>query len=274
MTDYMTLKVKMSGAVMNVTLSNPPINLQTDAMMADLSALVAGLEANRETKVVVFRIDTPDYFMAHFDIAPGAHRVLPPLGAAPLHGVLHTRISHLDQVTIGELRGRARGGGNEILVAMDLRYASKEKAILGQPEIMLGLHAGAGGAARLTQLMGRGRAFEVALSGLDYDADRAERFGWINRALPDADLTGFVDRLAQRIASFPASGIASVKSIVNQVSAVSSTVLNEDSMRFWKEIEIPEVQQRIAWLLANGGQTKGPMEDDLGTNLARYPDTI
>src|SRR4029077_19833219 len=104
MSDYEPLLVRTSHAVMTVTLSNPPINLETDAMMADLDRLVALLEADRETKVVVFRSDAPGDFMAHFDVAPGAGRVLPPLGAA----LLHTRISHLDQVTIGELRGRAR----------------------------------------------------------------------------------------------------------------------------------------------------------------------
>jgi enoyl-CoA hydratase/carnithine racemase len=274
MSDYETLQVHTAHAVMTVTLSNPPINLETDAMMADLDRLVTFLEGDRETKVVIFRSDTPGYFMAHFDIAPGAGRVLPPLGAAPLHGVLHTRISHLDQVTIGELRGRARGGGSELLLALDMRFASREKALIGQPEIMLGLHAGAGGTARLVQLMGRGRAFEAALSGLDYDADTAERYGWINRALPDAEIRDFVDRLAQRIASFPASGIASVKSIVNQTSPISSSVLNEDSARFWKEIQLPEVQERLTWMLANGGQMKGPMEDELGTNLARFPEKL
>jgi enoyl-CoA hydratase/carnithine racemase len=161
MSGYETLLVRTSHAVMIVTLSNPPINLETDAMMADLDRLVALLEADRETKVVVFRSDAPGYFMAHFDVAPGAGRVLPPLGAAPLHGVLHTRISHLDQVTIGELRG----AGSELLLALDMRFASREKALIGQPEIILGLRAGAGGTARLVQLMGRGRAFEAALSG-------------------------------------------------------------------------------------------------------------
>ena len=91
------------------------------------------------------------------------------------------------------------------------------------------------------------------MSGLDYDADTAERYGWINRALPDAEIRDFVDRLARRIASFPASGIATVKSIVNQMSPISSSVLNEDSARFWKEIQLPEVQERITWMLANGG---------------------
>jgi len=274
MSDFETLQVSTAHAVMTVTLSNPPINLETDAMMADLDRLVTGLEGDRETKVVVFRSDTPGYFMAHFDIAPGEGRVLPPLGAAPLHGVLHTRISHLDQVTIGELRGRARGGGSELLLSLDMRFASREKALIGQPEIILGLHAGAGGTARLVQLIGRGRAFEAALSGYDFDADTAERYGWVNRALPDAEIREFVDSLARRIASFPASGIASVKSIVNQMSPVSSSVLNEDSTRFWKEIQLPEVQERLAWMLANGGQTKGPMEDELGTNLARFPEKL
>jgi len=271
MFNYETLKIHTENAVMTVTLSNPPINLETDAMMADLDRLITFLEGEPDIKVVVFRSDTPGYFMAHFDIAPGPGRVLPPLGAAPLHGVLHTRISHLSQVTIGELRGRARGGGSELLLALDMRFASRETALIGQPEIMLGLHAGAGGTARLVQLMGRGRAFEAALSGLDYDADTAERYGWINRALPDAEIHDFVDHLAQRIASFPISGIASVKSIVNQISPISASVLNEDSVRFWREIQLPEVQERLTWMLANGGQTKGPMEDNLGTNLAGFP---
>ncbi|WP_043288357.1 enoyl-CoA hydratase/isomerase family protein [Paraburkholderia oxyphila] len=274
MSDYETLRIDTSHSVMTVTLSNPPINLETDAMMADLDRLVTFLEGDLETKVVVFRSDTPGYFMAHFDIAPGPTRILPPLGAPPMHGVLHTRISHLDQVTIGELRGRARGGGSELLLALDMRFASRETALIGQPEIILGLHAGAGGTARLVQLMGRGRAFEAALSGLDYDADTAERYGWINRALPDTEIRDFVDRLARRIASFPASGIASVKSIINRTSSISSSVLSEDSVRFWREIQLPEVQERLAWMLANGGQTRGPMEDDLATNLARFPEKL
>jgi enoyl-CoA hydratase/carnithine racemase len=190
-----------------------------------------------------------------------------------MHGLLHTRISHLDQVTIGELRGRARGGGSEILLALDMRYASRENGIIGQPEIMFGLHAGAGGTARLAQLMGRSRAFEAALSGFDYDADMAERWGWITRALPDAELTTFVDALAQRIASFPRSGVESVKSIVNQMTPAPSTVLHEDSVRFWKEVEFPETQARLKWFLENGGQTKGPMEDDMAVQLAKFPKT-
>jgi enoyl-CoA hydratase/carnithine racemase len=274
MNEYETLRVEMNGAVMNVILSHPPINLMDDAMVADLGNLVTRLENDRETKVVIFRSDTPDYFIAHFDISLGEHRVLPPYGAKPLHGVLHTRISHLEQVTIGELRGRARGAGNEFFVSLDMRYGSIEKAVMGQPEIMVGLHPGAGGTARLTQLMGRSRAFEAALSGFDYDAITAERWGWINRALPDTMLSSFVDQLAQRIASFPATAIASVKSIVNQVSVLSSSVLNEDTMRLWREIELPDTQTRLAWMLKNGGQTAGPMEYDLGTNLARFPETI
>jgi enoyl-CoA hydratase/carnithine racemase len=271
MPEYKTLKIDKVGKVMNVILHNPPINLQDDDMMADLNHLVSFLESDRETKVVVFRSDVPDYFMAHFDIRPGENRQMPPLGAPSMHGILHTRISHLDQVTIGELRGRARGGGSEILLSFDMRYASIEKGIIGQPEIMLGLHAGAGGTVRLAQLMGRSRAFEAALSGMDYDALTAEKFGWVTRALPDAEITSFVDTLAQRIASFPRSGIESVKSIINQMSSTPSAVLAEDSVRFWKEITLPETQERLSWWLEHGAQEKGPMEDNLGVELAKYP---
>jgi enoyl-CoA hydratase/carnithine racemase len=271
MSDYETLLVRTAHAVMTVTLSNPPINLETDAMMADLDRLITLLEGDRETKVVVFRSDTPGYFMAHFDIASVAGRVLPPLGAAPLHGVLHTRISHLDQVTIGELRGRARGAGSELLLALDMRFASREKALIGQPEIILGIHAGAGGTARLAQLMGRGCAFEATLSGLDYDADTAERYGWINRALPDAEIRDFVDRLARRIASFPASGIAAVKSIVNQTSPISSSVLNEDSARFWKEIQLPKCKSASPGCSPTAARRKGRWKTNSGRTSRAFP---
>ncbi len=274
MSEYKTFSFEVNGNVAKVTFSNPPINLIDDAMNADLSKLVQMLEADQDLDVVIFRSDNPEYFLAHFDIAPGPHRVIPSLGAASMKSHLHTRISNLRQVTIGEIRGRARGAGNEFLLALDMRFASREKAVFGQPESILGLGPGAGGSIRLAQLMGRGRALEACLSGDDFDADTAERYGWINRALPDSELTGFVNRLAERIASFPRTGLASVKSIINRITAPDSATLIDESHRFVADLKNPQVRERLGWMLRHGGQTDGELERNLGGNLARYPEQL
>jgi enoyl-CoA hydratase/carnithine racemase len=274
MSEFKTFRFEVSGNVARVTFSNPPINLIDDAMNADLSNLVRMLEVDQDLDVVIFRSDNPEYFLAHFDIAPGPHRVIPSLGAASMKSHLHTRISNLRQVTIGEIRGRARGAGNELLLALDMRFASREKAVFGQPESILGLAPGAGGNIRLAQLVGRSRALEACLSGDDYDAETAERYGWINRALADSELSDFVDRLAQRIASFPRSGLTTVKSIINRVTAPDSATLIEESHRFVADLKNPEVRERLTWMLQHGGQTDGDLERHLGRLLTKYPEQL
>jgi enoyl-CoA hydratase/carnithine racemase len=155
-----------------------------------------------------------------------------------------------------------------------MRFASRERAVLGQPEVAVGLLPGAGGTVRLAQLLGRGRALEVCLGGADFDADTAERYGWINRAVADAELEAFIEALARRIASFPAAGIAHIKAVVDSLSAADGAALVEESQRFTADMAAPATLERVHWLMVNGGQTDGVMERDLGTLLARYPQAL
>jgi len=273
MSKYQSFTREDRQGIAVVSFNHPPINLVDRAMVIDLLHLAKELEADSQTKVVIFRSDNPEFFLAHYDLGSqldAPSMALPPGMPSPLSG-LFSRFSRLPQVTIGELRGRARGAGSEFLLALDMRFAAHETAVLGQPEIGVGLLPGAGGTVRLTQMLGRGRALEVCLGGEDFDANTAERYGWINRALPSEQLSEFCDALAQRIASFPASGIANIKAIVERVSSADEAALVEESQRFVADMQAQETVDRVRWMLSQGGQTQGVMELELGEQLGRYP---
>ncbi|WP_315807678.1 enoyl-CoA hydratase/isomerase family protein [Pseudomonas sp. C9-3] len=273
MSDYRTFIREDRDGVAVVSFRHPPINLIDRAMVIDLLHLADELERNADIRVVLFRSSNPDFFLAHYDL--GSQLDTPPMklpaGMASPLSALFSRFSRLPQVTIGELRGRARGAGSEFLLALDMRFASRERALLGQPEVAVGLLPGAGGTVRLAQMLGRGRALEVCLGGEDFDADTAERYGWINRALADAELEGFCEALARRIAAFPAAGIAHVKAVVDQVTAADQAALAEESQRFVGDMSAPGTVERVRWMMDNGGQRDGELERDLGAALGRYP---
>lgn len=161
-----------------------------------------------------------------------------------------------------------RGAGSELVLACDMRFASRERAVFGQPEVGVGAVPGAGGAQHLPRLMGRGRALEVLLSSDDYSAEVAERYGWINRAVPDSTLDRFVDRLARRIARFPLAGIADTKFRVNAITLPSVSALDEDGHLFLEGAARPEFQNRIRALFAKNLQTDEGTEHELGAVLA------
>ncbi|QJP10248.1 enoyl-CoA hydratase/isomerase family protein [Pseudomonas multiresinivorans] len=273
MSDYRTFTREDRNGVAVVSFRHPPINLIDRAMVIDLLHLADELERDADIRVVLFRSSNPDFFLAHYDL--GSQLDAPPMklpaGMASPLSALFSRFSRLPQVTIGELRGRARGAGSEFLLALDMRFASRERALLGQPEVAVGLLPGAGGTVRLAQMLGRGRALEVCLGGEDFDADTAERYGWINRALADSELEGFCEALARRIAAFPAAGIAHVKAVVDQVTVADQAALAEESQRFVGDMSAPGTVERVRWMMDNGGQRDGELERDLGAALGRYP---
>ncbi|MFV3368104.1 enoyl-CoA hydratase/isomerase family protein [Pseudomonas sp. NY15435] len=276
MSDYRTFTREDRDGVAVVSFAHPPINLVDRAMVIDLLHLADELERDSDTRVVLFRSANPDFFLAHYDL--GSQLDAPPMklpaGMASPLSALFSRFSRLPQVTIGELRGRARGAGSEFLLALDMRFASRERALLGQPEVAVGLLPGAGGTVRLAQMLGRGRALEVCLGGEDFDADTAERYGWINRALADAELEGFCETLARRMAAFPAAGIAHVKAVVEQVTAADQAALVEESQRFVGDMSAPETLERVRWMMDNGGQQDAELERDLGAALGHFPKRI
>jgi enoyl-CoA hydratase/carnithine racemase len=210
-----------SPALLRFTLANPPINLFDPDVYAELRLLVDRMETDPELRVVIFDSADPDYFISHLDVKRLSEVPNRP-GAANLADTWHdfvTRLAHAPVLSIALIRGRSRGIGNEFSLACDMRFASREKALLAQPEIGFGVVPGGGAFDWLPRLAGRSRTLEILASGDDFDADTAERYGWINRALPDAELDAFVDSLASRIAAFDKQALAAIKRLVNQRSA-------------------------------------------------------
>ena len=181
-----------------ITFSNPPINMFVPATIVELRALMTELEADPSVKVVMFQSANPDFFIAHLDVAKAAERP-ETLG---LWRDFVLRLSSNPVVSIAKIRGRTRGIGNEFVLACDMRFAGRQSAVFGNPEVGVGLVPGGGALEWLPRLVGRSRALEIVLSGDDFDADIAERYGWVNRTLDDNDIDSFVDALVRRLASF------------------------------------------------------------------------
>lgn len=257
-----------SDSYWRATFDNPPLNLIDPETILALRALMDTLEADPAVKVVVFDSADEDYFIAHFDVARGGELPGPGPTGLPAWAGLARRLTRAPFVTIAEIRGRARGLGSEFALACDLRFASRERAVFGQPEVGIGLVPGGGSIEVLSALAGRSRALEIIVGSDDFDADTAERYGWINRALPDAELPGFVDRLARRIASFEQPAIAAAKARVNKRAGVpSGGDLAEAATVFGQSGTWPGTQQRVRDALAQGLQQRGDFELNQGARL-------
>ena len=230
---YRTLRVAPSDeGVLGVVIDAPPMNLIGPELVRDLVSLLGALESDQETRVVVLESADPDYFVPHVDLTKVAEYTAEAAKAggpddASL-GMLWHKLSELPVVTIAKIRGRARGAGSELALACDMRFAARENAILGQIEVGVGAPPGAGGVQHLARLLGRGRAMEAILGADDFDAEQAERYGWINRALPDADLDAFVARLARRPCSLRACRPAARS---NSTSATASEPFDRKQIR-------------------------------------------
>jgi enoyl-CoA hydratase/carnithine racemase len=233
---YRTLRVAPSDkGVLSVVIDAPPLNLVGPELVRDLVSLAGALESDQETRVMVLESADPDYFVPHVDLTKVAEYTAEAAKAggpddASL-GMLWHKLSELPAVSIAKIRGRARGAGSELALACDMRFAARENAILGQIEVGVGATPGAGGIQHLSRLLGRGRAMEAILSADDFSAEQAERYGWINRALPDADLDAFVARLARRIASFPADAVLTAKRVVNELTMPGADAIRADARR-------------------------------------------
>ncbi|MFE7752677.1 enoyl-CoA hydratase/isomerase family protein [Streptomyces sp. NPDC057428] len=254
-----------SASYWRVTFDSPPINLVTFDTFAALGDLVDRMEADEDLKVVVFDSADPDFFLAHFDLLPPKQPYTGPTWLDTAARMARCRV-----ISIASIRGRARGVGNEFTLACDMRFASKEKAVLGQPEVGAGITPGGGATARLPLLVGRGRALEIIAAADDFDAETAELYGWINRALPDADLDAYVDRVAKRIASFDRQPLAEVKALIGRstLPAEADLVAGQDTFR--ASLTWPEAGERIRGLLDRGMQQRGELEYRLGEHIAEH----
>ena len=253
-----TLSVTKEGAVLFVEIAAPPMNLLGPELVRDLVSLISEAEPDEAAKVLVFKSADRDYFISHVDLnrITEYRQEAAKLAGEPSLALLFRRLSTSRLITIAQIEGRVRAAGSEFVLACDMRFAALESAIFGQFEPAFGLLPGGGAAQHLTRLMGRGRALEVMLSAQDYSAELAERYGWINRALPAAALGDFVRTLAQRIASFPAAGHAAVKNRVNAIALASVEDFRRDSDAFGNGVREPQAQARIRAAMSHGFQTR------------------
>ena len=254
-----TLTIRQDGAVLFVEIAAPPMNLLGPELVRDLVSLIQRAEADAAVKVLVFKSADPDYFISHVDVTQIAEYRAE---AAKLTGeasiaLLFRYLSASRLVTIAQIEGRVRGAGSEFVLACDLRFAARESAVFGQLEVALGTVPGGGAIQHLVRLMGRARALEVLLSAEDYDAELAERYGWINRALPAQTLDNFVDALAHRIARFPGAGLATLKERVNAIALAPADDFRRDSNLFGEGVRTPEYRARFEAAMKHGFQTRG-----------------
>jgi len=267
------LRVSKEGAVVFAEIKAPPMNLLGPELVRDLVSLIQRAEADNAIQVLVFKSADPDYFIAHVDVTQiKEYRQ----EAAKLTGeasiaLLFRRLSASRLVTIAQIEGRVRGAGSEFALACDMRFAARESAIFAQFEPSLGVIPGGGAVQHLTRLMGRARALEVLLSADDYDAELAERYGWINRALPAKALGDFVRSLAHRIAGFPAAGQVVVKERVNAIALAPAEDFRRDSDLFGEGMRNPEAQSRTQAAMKRGFQTRDA-EMSLGRLLGDLAD--
>ena len=270
-TDYQHFRIAVADGVCRATVDNPPINLIGPDMMSDLKTLLTELESNDTVNVVVFDSADVDFYLAHYDLAadPQIAEALPsPTGYAAWVDIT-VRLSRLSAVTISAIRGIARGAGSEFALATDIRFASREKAILSHFEVGAGVVPGGGPMARLPRLMGRGRALEVLLGADDIPGDLAERYGYVNRSFPDSELDAFVESLASRIASFDKQAISETKRFADVASLPPDFEIAPEWDVCLASIGRPAAQQRIKTLLERGLHKPGDLENRLGYHVGR-----
>jgi enoyl-CoA hydratase/carnithine racemase len=245
-----------------ITFSNPPINMFLPTTIVELGSLMTDIEADPSVKVVLFQSANRDFFIAHLDVSKAAER--PEVLGLWRDFVL--RLSAAPVVSIAKIRGRTRGIGNEFVLACDMRFASRQSAVFGNPEIGVGLVPGGGALEWLPRLVGRSRALEIVLSGDDFDADVAERYGWVNRTLEDGELDSFVGALVRRLASFDREALAAAKAQINRFGMPTAAELQSSNDLFFPALAWPSAQARRVKVRSLGYG----VPSDFELNFGRY----
>lgn len=274
--DYRCLKIRVARGVAFVTIDHPPINLLDIALIMDLDRVGRELEVDDAVRAVVFDSADPDFFIAHADVnlIQQLPKEVPP--KSEKLGLFHQMVERfrtMPKATIGKIEGIARGGGSELLLSLDMRFGAIGKCLLAQPEVALGIIPGGSGTQRLPRLVGRGRALEIILGCEDFPAELAERYGYINRALPADEIGPFVEALAYRIACFPPEAIRLAKESVAAAELPTVAGLIEEAHFFNLTLGTKDAQERMAAFLAAGGQTReveaGGLDKALAVNRSR-----
>jgi enoyl-CoA hydratase/carnithine racemase len=261
---------KHSSTYWSATFDHPPINLIDPTTIAELGALIGEIEVSPELCVIVFRSADPDFFLAHYDVLTDrAVTASMKPGPTGLHAWLDVlvRLSRAPVISIAAIRGCARGAGSEFVLACDMRFASREHSVLGQFEVGAGAVPGGGPMARLARLAGRGRALEILTGAGDFTGDLAERYGYVNRALPDAELNDFVEALARRLASFDKRAIGETKAFVDEPTLPTNEELSRAFKVYLNSATRPETRSRMASLVARGLQKRSDLELHLGAHV-------
>ncbi|HZZ90756.1 MAG TPA: enoyl-CoA hydratase/isomerase family protein [Caulobacteraceae bacterium] len=258
---YQRLRIARDGRIVTATVDNPPINLITLELFGELARLSQEVADDRDATVFVLKSANPDFFLAHFDV--GAILSFPvdrpaeraPAGSNTYHAMCE-RFRTMDKATIAQIEGRVGGGGSELSMSFDMRFGVIGKTIVNQMEVPLGILPGGTGTQRMPRLIGRHRAMEVILGGIDLDAETAERWGYLNRALPAGEIGPYVDALARRIASFPAEAVRLAKQSVTASDLPLADGLVEESYLFQQSIRTDGARRNMARFLEIGGQTR------------------
>lgn len=260
--DYELLRIAVDGGICRATIDHPPINLLDVQLLTEIGRLADEVASDDEVRVLVVDSADPEFFIAHADVElirnlptddTSLHDELSPFNAAM------ERFRTLPKATIAVIEGTARGGGCEFAMAFDMRYAALGTTVLGHPEVAVGIIPGGGGTQRLPRLVGRGRALEVILGCRDVDAETAEAWGYVNRALPADELRRFVDKLATRIASCPLTAISAAKRAVDvaldeQTDPPTGLRVEDQLMR--EALAQPAARERLQAILDAGAQTR------------------
>jgi enoyl-CoA hydratase/carnithine racemase len=263
---------RSSAAYWRVTFDNPPLNVMGPQLVREIGEIINAVEADKEVRVLVFDSAVDGFFLNHSDFNADFKELtsMPqgPTGLEAWPDIL-VRLTRMPVVSIALIRGRATGNGSELALACDMSFASREKAVLSQWEVGVGLVAGGGPMARMPRQMGRQRALEVLLSSNDIRGDLAEAYGYVNRSLPDGELDGFVDALARRIASFDKWAIANTKRLVSSASLPQDVEIAAGWEACMASIGRPAAQGRIKALFERGFHRPGDAEDRLGFYLGQ-----
>jgi enoyl-CoA hydratase/carnithine racemase len=254
------LKIRIDHGVAFVTIDNPPINMLSLKLIAELSSFARKVEKDDDVRVIVFDSADPDFFIAHFDVdslltTPDEE----PTKSTQLEG-MHPMLEAfrtMPKVSIAKIEGICRGGGSEFVLALDMRFGVIGKTILAQPEVAVGIIPGGGGTQRIPRLMGQARAMEVILSGMNIPAELAEKYGYLNLAFPSDEITDYVETLAYTIASHPAETLAlAKKSIQNAAELPIVDGLIEEYFLFQQSTALPVAKARMKEFMDMGGQTR------------------
>jgi enoyl-CoA hydratase/carnithine racemase len=258
---YKLIRFARDGKIVTATVDAPPINIITLELYSELRHMSQDVEADGDCLVFILKSANPDFFLAHFDVSAILEFPIdqPPSREASASNDYHdmcNRISSMDKVTIAQIEGRVGGGGSEFSMGFDMRFGVLGKTRINQMEVPLGILPGGTGTQKLPRLIGRNRAIEIILAGVDMAADEAERWGYLNRALPANEIGPYVTNLAKRIASFPVEAVKLAKQAINSATKPLAEGLQDESYLFQQLIRTESGRRNMQKFLKIGGQTR------------------